>query len=487
MASTPAPSFSPRRRWSIGLNVALIVLLVIAAVAMLNYLSREVFWRFHWSTRNKVELSPLTHKFLQSLTNKVKVTLYYDQKEPFYSTVTSLLDEYHLANKRISVDSIDYLRDAGAAQRIKNQYKLSFPSATNLIIFEADGRSLVVDGNELTRYTLEPVVNEQEREFRRKPVEFQGERMFTAALLNITNPKRLNAYFLQGHGEHPLDSDDKDYGYLEFGLIVRQNNIDVRPLTLMDTNAVPADCHLLVIAGPRTALDNSELEKIDQYLSQGGRLLVLFNYLSLHRDTGLEKVLVKWGVDVGHSTIVDLDNTLTRTDVIVNNFSKHQVVNPLLDMSLHFVEPRAVGKLRSASVAADAPKIEEIAFTGPNAFAKDAPSQKMRFPLMVAVERGGIKGVITERGSTRMLVAGDSIFFTNHQIGSAANRDFAGYAINWLLDRTQLLDAIGPRPVTEFRILMTPVQMQQARWIFLAGMPGVPLLLGGLVWLRRRK
>ena len=31
-------------------------------------------------------------------------------------------------------------------------------------------------------------------------------------------------------------------------------------------------------------------------------------------------------------------------------------------------------------------------------------------------------------------------------IDAAANRDFAGYAVNWLLDRTVLLEGIGPRP-----------------------------------------
>ena len=44
---------------------------------------------------------------------------------------------------------------------------------------------------------------------------------------------------------------------------------------------------------------------------------------------------------------------------------------------------------------------------------------------MVAVEKGAIKDVITERGSTRMVVVGDSLFLANHQIDSAANRDFA--------------------------------------------------------------
>src|SRR5215470_5081300 len=202
------PSFSPWRKWSIGLNVVLIILVVFSVVVMVNYLSRDYFTRFHLSATSKHELSPRTLTLLHSLTNKVKVIIYYDQNEPFYSTVVSLLNEYKFANSRISIENVDYVRDAGAAQRIKTDYNLSFPSATNLIIFDCEGRTKVLDGNALTRYIMEPVPNEKEREFRRKPTAFEGEEMFTKALFAVTTPTLLNAYFLQGHREHAVDESD---------------------------------------------------------------------------------------------------------------------------------------------------------------------------------------------------------------------------------------------------------------------------------------
>src|SRR2546426_8801785 len=42
----------------------------------------------------KHELSPLTLKLLKSITNEVKVTIYYDKNEPLYSTLAGLLNEY---------------------------------------------------------------------------------------------------------------------------------------------------------------------------------------------------------------------------------------------------------------------------------------------------------------------------------------------------------------------------------------------------------
>jgi len=491
--SISKPSFSPWRKWSIGLNVVLIVLVVFSVVVMVNYLSRDYFTRFHWSTTSKHELSPRTLTLLHSLTNKVKVTIYYDQNEPFYGTVVSLLNEYRFANPRISIENVDYVRDAGTAQRVKMEYNLGLPSATNLVIFDCEGRKKVLDGNALTRYVMEPVPNEKEREFRHKPTAFEGERIFTEALYAVTTPTLLNAYFLQGHREHPPES-DAEFGFAKFVNVTKQNAIVPRPLSLLGTNGVPMDCNLLVIAGPRDALADFELEKIDQYLSQGGRLLALFNPVSINRETkseitGLDKILAKWGIEIGNEIIHDFEHTSPNgggQDIIVRDFNpQHPLVNPLLDSYLYLKQPRAVQKLKTSPQTADAPKVDELAFTGPNA--KAGTSAPQRYSLIVAVEKGAIKGVITERGSTRIVVAGDSVFLTNSGLRNLTNRDFAEYALNWLLERTQLLGGLGPRSIIEYRVVMSQSQLQRLEWILLGAIPGGVLLLGGLVWLRRRR
>ena len=126
--------------------------------------------------------------------------------------------------------------------------------------------------------------------------------MFTSMLLAVTNPKPLKAYFLQGDGEPSL-SDSSETGYLKFAAILGENYIATVPLQLSGDNAVPDDCNLLIIAGPTTALSEPELQKIDQYLAQGGRLFVLFNYFSIKRPTGLEPILAHWGVNVGDDVV----------------------------------------------------------------------------------------------------------------------------------------------------------------------------------------
>ena len=128
-------------------------------------------------------------------------------------------------------------------------------------------------------------------------------------LLAVTNPKPFKAYFLQGHGEPSL-SDTGERGYLKFGSILAQNYIAVTNLELFGDIPVPMDCNLLIIAGPRTEFSETELQKIDQYLSQGGRLFALFNYFSIKRPTGLEPILQRWGVNVGSDWVQDPKNGL---------------------------------------------------------------------------------------------------------------------------------------------------------------------------------
>ncbi len=195
------PSFSPGRRWQIGFDVVLRTALVLAVVVMVNYLGAKFYGRFYLSSQTRVQLSTRTLSVLHSITNQIKVTVYYDKTDDWYPDIIALLNEYRSANPKISVKTVDYLRNAGEAQKIKEQYKLGSATDKDLVIFDCEDRVKVVNGKALTQVQLEPVPNATEREFRRKPVAFNGEMMFTTMLLAVVNPKPLKAYFLQGHGE----------------------------------------------------------------------------------------------------------------------------------------------------------------------------------------------------------------------------------------------------------------------------------------------
>lgn len=411
------PSFSPRRRRNIILNVTLSTLVVLAVVVMVNFLGRDCFTRVYWGAQGKAELSPFTINFLRSLTNEVKVTLFYNKKDPLYGVVASLLDEYHLANPRISVQAVNWMLNPDLAQIVRAEYNLGV-GAKDLILFDcpATGQRLPFDGQQLTWgvTNLVPVEPETETEtvhgriafkLLRRPTEFLGERTFTSAILAVTSPKKLYAYFLEDHrGEHEIE-DGTDLGYRTFKSILEQNCIHAESLSLMDANTVPTNCNLLVIAGPTQLLSPLALLKIDRYLDQGGRLLALFNARQLDRSTrlvrpcGLEGLLEKWGVDVGYGVIVDTNNSAGGGGAVisVSGFSQtHPVVNPLISESLLMILPRKVGVLKTRIQSADAPHVEELAFTGRDSFSGDQPGRPQSYPVMVAVENT-IRNLSTER------------------------------------------------------------------------------------------
>jgi hypothetical protein len=450
--------------------------------------------RLHMSAHTEMKLAPRSLHLLHSITNEVRVTVYYDKNEPLFSTIMDLLKEYHAANPRLHIQTVDYLLDTGLAEKVLAEYKdkLGAPSNKNLIIFDCAGRVRVVSGDLLADYTVEQLAEDKDGEFQRRPVAFKGEMIFSSALLAVSNPKPLKAYFLTGHQEGSIFSDDPQAGYRKLAGVLQQNFVQVDTLDLIPTNmpAVPADCNLLVIAGPVNTLLDAEVEKIDHYLTQGGRLLVLFSFQNREPDDiRLERLLARWGVEVTSAIIHDPQHTLGGQDVIVGNFGKnpHPIVNPLQLSQLQLALPRPVGRLRTRTPAPDAPKVEEIAFTGPMAFSEDAPRRPQTFSLAAAVEKGAVNGVITERGTTRIVVIGDSLFLNNGTIDHLSNRDFAASAVNWLLDRTALLQGVGPKPVNDYRLVMTRTQLQKVEWVLLGALPGSVLLIGGMVWLRRRR
>lgn len=485
-----APSFSPARRFGIGVNVAIRTLLVIAVLVMAVHLAGKHFRRDYLSSHTRVELSSLTVNFVKSITNSVKVTLYFDRDAEMFSTVDSLLKEYRNLNQRIQVRTVDYVRDAAEATRVKGEYKLANSTGKddkNLIIFECDGRVKVVNASMLADYTLETVVSEREREYRRKPVAFRGEMAFTSLLLAVTNPKPLKAMFLTGHEEHDISSADEVSGYQKLRLALQANYIQVEPLTLIGTNTIPDDCNLLVIAGPRKPIPAEELDKVQKYLEQGGRLMVLFNPLETTHETGLERMLVRWGVVVGDTPVVDPSQSERGKDIVVSAFSLHPIVNPLLNSGIQLILPRPLKAMRSQRNEAGAPKVELVAYSTTRSYLADEVNQSPTNHAVVAVVQTDVPGVATERGVTRIVVVGDSTLFVNTLIEKYSNRDFASCAANWLLDRSQLMGGLGPRPVNEYRVSLTRSQMRTVQGLLLGALPGGILLLGGLVWLRRRK
>src|SRR3984957_10701864 len=249
-STSSSPSFSTAQRWKIGADAVLRTILVLAVVIMANYIASIFPRQIFLSPQTRVKLSSRTVTILQTLTNRVDITVYYDKSDGMYSTVMALLNEYHRLDPRISVKVVDYERDPAEAAQVAEKYHL-VTSEKNVIIFDCVGanppRFKVAPGEALVQYGPEGMTKDKKIEFR--PMAFNGEKMFTSMLLAITRPQPFIAYFLQGDGEPSL-ADTSGTGYEKFGAILGENYIAAVPLNLLGNQDIPSDCDLLIIAGP---------------------------------------------------------------------------------------------------------------------------------------------------------------------------------------------------------------------------------------------
>lgn len=483
----PSTSFSARKRWLIALHTAGAISALIAIVCMINYLACRHFKRFYWNDRDPL-LSPLTTSVLDSVTNQVKAVVFFDRNRPFFGVVSDLLDAYRSRCPRISIEYVDHVRSRDRAKVIQDRYKLDPNEPADRIIFDSNGRSHVVYARDLAEYDYSAMLRGEEV----KRSGFRGEQLFTAALYKLIDPQPMAAYFWNGHGEHdPLDQSNQ-FGYYQFSRILAENNITVR--TLSSRDEIPPDCQLLVIAGPRGGFLPGDLDRLQQYLDRGGRLFVLFNYLARVQPTGLERILAHWGVDVGFDQVVDPQHQKSGEEnlLVANQFGAHPVVQSLQRSGIALMMPRSITAQQGRPLSASAPKATVLVQTSPQGQALTQENRRLvvrktgSIPLAAAVEMASIKGISSDRGATRIVVAGDSFFLGNAMMELEANRDFARNAVNWLLNRELLLEGIGPHPVHEYQITITQSEMTGLLWLFLVIAPGSVAILGGIVWLRRR-
>ncbi|MCF7849204.1 MAG: hypothetical protein K9M45_10155, partial [Kiritimatiellales bacterium] len=84
-----------------------------------------------------------------------------------------------------------------------------------------------------------------------------------------------------------------------------------------------------------------------------------------------------------------------------------------------------------------------------------------------------------------MVVFGDSDFVSNGAL-TGGDQDLFLSALNWLLDREELM-AIAAKPIEEVKLSLTSTQLRRMFWLTVGGIPAVAVLIGLVVWVRRRK
>ena len=496
-------SFSPMRKWGIALNVAVGIASFIALVVMFNYLSSRHHSRIHLSSHAEVELTSRTTSLLKGMTNNVEITVFFDtQNDTFglYATLSRLLAEYKANSHSVDIRVVDYFRNPVAAQEAKTRFNINPNSDDNLVIVSHGKRIRVLTEKSLWSYELERLQDtEGKPTFDRRYRSFQGELLITSAIADVISPRKIRAYYVTDHNEHDPEAAEAQMGYAGFHGLIHENNIEMALIDLKQME-IPEDCDLLIIAGPTEKFHSVELDRLEQYLNQGGRMFVSFRKESATEMIGIEPILSRqWGVVVGYNLIVDSDRVIGGSGQQTARYGPHPITSPLYGVDLFTVFPRTIAEYKSAPPGQITSKVTELAFTGTNAVVfseftdeglprNTGLEPREEFPIAVAVEKGSVPGVSTTRGGvTRIVVVGDSRMFSNVLLNQLANRDFANQCLNWLVDRSELMTGVGPRPMQQHELSLLPAQMKTVWFILVVGMPLAALLLGVLVWVRRRR
>ncbi len=478
-----------RIKLAFGLNTSLALALMCALVVMVNYLSYRHFKRRDFSRTQYYTLSEKTTGLLAGLTGKVEVIVFFQPGQDVYEDIRNLLREYEYESPMVDVEYVDPDRDLARTEEMAAKYEVT---EANVVVFDVGGRSKYVTSADIAEYDYAPMRYGQAP----RQLDFRGEQAFSSAIQSITQTRKPVVYFLSGHGEGDIESYDRRIGFSGIAREVHRDNIDARKLVLGAAANIPGDCDALIVAGPQKRPSKPELEIIGDYLEQNGRLLFL---VDAGVETGFGALLEKWGARLGDDLVVDATRTLTGMELFITTYGVHPITEKLDGITSILYLPRSVEPItdhEEQADPADKPRVTVLASCSESGWAETESNKEGAFsfdvgvdrpgpvPVVVAIEKGPVPGIDVQIRPTRLVIFGDSDFVSNGAM-TAGDTDFFMSALNWLLEREELM-GISPRDLQQVRLILGARQISMLFWSVVFGMPGLMALLGIAVWYRRR-
>ena len=309
--------------------------------------------------------------------------------------------------------------------------------------------------------------------------------MLMGALLTVTRDRDRVVYFVTGHGERSPDDGDRKGGMSVAKNTLLDEQFTVRTLPLMQTESVPIDATVVVMAGPRKDYLPGELTQLQGYVGRGGNLLVM---LEPDSPPSIAAFVAGLGVSAPPRVVVDPERRLAGGEgvtLMVSDLMPSFLVSGTLEAPpvfsyarpLELVAPEAGDALRflttSASSWTSSPTDPRT--TKPES---ETPGAKLVGAALVATEQ--------RRGRT--IILGDSDFATNGMIEYLGNRDLLVNSISWLAKDESLLSARAQsKEAGREQFFVTETQGAWSFWLATVLQPAVFFAAGALVFLRRRR
>lgn len=353
------------------------------------------------------------------------------------------------------------------------------------------------------------------------------ERDFTNALINVSRNEIPKVYFLDGHGGRDIDDKDQTTGgHLLKNLLLHEAYEVEKLLLSQDAPSIPGDASILIINNYTNDFARYEIAALDQFIQDGGRLLVFINP-SVKLDQGIASeeqlrpwLLAKFGIDYLEDIIItpvgdsyDVRATLASDFSLLTDeedpwpnavefrgsfHASHPITRNIdvrIDMqqlrTVQLTDPlpeRVTGTTLLRTIPGSWGETDIQALMDEHGIAQDPFEAQGPNPVAVAVT------VHTERttmGDTRaedarIVAIGDADSTSNQLLGYTGTADLILNSVAWLAESEDLI-AIRPRGSEGQVLSVTVAEQRGVVWISVLGTLQVIVLIGILTFLYRRR
>ncbi len=422
-------------------------------------------------------LSPQTVSILQRIDPQEMVRMQVFAPGAEHQQLERFLANYSRETPSFRFDIHDAARDLDVVMQLGGNI-----SNGDMILVRQDA-----EGNVVRRESGELDVGDQRREH-----------TLTNALARLMQTQQERIYFTTGHGERHLDGSEG--GMTMAAQLIADTVLPARQVRLMESG-VPEDAAAVVVAGPTRDLFDYELEVLQHYLDEGGKLLFLFDPV-LARGTAadldnFETLLRHVGLQSPNELIVDPVSVpaFGRTFTPVVGFTRHEISQGTRRTPFYMDQARPFfpvdnlpDGIRQEVVLVTNDQVWTEPFEELRSITRPVPPDNPERVRMQYVAVASEKLTPGGRWGDRMRVVavGDSDAFVDELLernGDAAS--FLVASMNWLRERQELL-AVPPRYLRSTPVVLTTTRAWVLLGTFLA--IGLAITVGGTAWtIIRRK